>query len=331
MKPEIQAQFSDAIIREAGARFRLDHGSVKPLQGFENFVCECLRDGKPSILRMTHSAHRAPAAIEAELDWIDYLAGHGVSVCRPLRSAQDRLVETIETDHAGFSAVVFERAAGEWVRRNDQTPAMTINRGRLLGRMHALSKDYRPHSERAERHHWHEAGDFAHFRSFLGPDDQVVVQRFGDLIADLKSLPAGKDSYGLIHTDAHTSNMFFDGDRPTLFDFDDCAYDFFISDIAISLFYAILFLPDDWDPEEYGRSFLRDMFEGYNEENTLDARWLEVIPMILKRREIVLYVAIHRGMDMNDLDEWCMRYMDGRRERIENNISVLDIDYSAFA
>ena len=330
MKPEILAQFTDAIIGEAAARFRLDHGSIRPLQGFENFVCECVRDERPSILRMTHSTHRAPTAIEAELDWIDYLAGHGVSVCRPLRSVHDRLVETIESDHAGFSAVVFERAAGHWVRRNDQTTAMTVNRGRLLGQIHALSKDYRPPSERVRRHHWYEAGDFAHYGRFLSPDDQVVVQRFDKLIARLKSLPQERHNYGLIHADAHTSNMFFDGDRPTLFDFDDCAYDFFISDIAISLFYATLFLPDDWNLQEYARLFLRDTFRGYNQKNRLDSVWLQAIPLILKRREILLYVAIHRGMDMDNLDEWCTRYLDGRKERIENDVPVLDIDFSMF-
>lgn len=331
MKPEILAQFTDGIIREASARFGVNYYSVKPLQGFENFVCECTADEGPSILRITHGSHRPRTSIEAELDWLDSLASNGVSVCRPVRSRQGRLVETIVSNHVQFHAVVFERAPGKRVPRDDQTPAMTVNRGRLLGQIHALSKNYKPRNARTKRHHWHENGDFANYRRYLDLADTVVMQRFADLIAELKSLPQDKDSYGLIHTDAHTSNMFFVGDRPTLFDFDDCAYDFFISDIAIALFYAILFLPDKWNPADYAQAFLRDMFTGYNEKNTLDRRWLEVIPRILKRREIILYVAIHRGMDMNNLDEWATRYMDGRRERIENNVPVLDIDYSAFA
>ena len=331
MKPELLTQFTDAIVREAAARFGLDHNSAQSPDGFENYVCECMRDGKPHILRITHSTHRLKGAIEAELDWIDYLVSHGVSVCQPLRSRQDRLVETIESDHAGFSAVVFEKAAGQMVRRNDQTPAMTVNRGWLLGRMHALTKDFKPCNEQIKRHQWYDDDDFAHYQRYLDPADHIVMQRLNDLIADLRALPANRDSYGLIHCDAHTGNMFFDGDKPTLFDFDDCVYDFYVSDIAIAMFYAILFLPDELDQKDYGRQFLRDMFGGYREENALDARWLEIIPMILKRREIILYVAIHRGMDMNNLDEWCTRYMDGRKERIENNVPVLDIDYSEFA
>ncbi len=331
MKPEILAQCDDAILTDAAARFGIDRTSIGPIKGFENCVCECMRDGQPAILRLSHSTHRSKTAIEAELEWVDYLASHGLSVCQPLRSRNDRLVESIELDRAGFSVVAFERAAGRWVARNDQTRAMTVNRGKLLGQMHALSKDYNPRDNRITRPQWYDDDDFANYRQYLQSPDGIVVQRFADLIATLRTLPVGRDSYGLIHTDAHTGNIFFDGDEPTLFDFDDSSYDFFISDLAIALFYAILFLPDDWNQEEYARQFLRDIFKGYNQENSLDARWLEVIPMILKRREIILYVAIHRGMDMNNLDEWCTRYMDGRKARIENNVPALDIDYTEFA
>jgi len=331
MKPEILAQCNDAILTEAATRFGIDRSSLGPIKGFENCVCECMRHGQPAILRLSHSTHRSKSAIEAELEWVDYLAGHGLSVCRPLRSRHDRLVEPIELDRAGFSVVAFERAAGRGVPRDNQTSAMAVNRGRLLGQIHKLTKDFKPRNDTVKRNHWYDDPDFANYRSILNPADQDVMQRFAELIEELKSLQVERDTYGLIHTDAHTSNMFFDGDRPTLFDFDDCGYDYFISDIAIALFYTILFLPDDWNREEYARQFLRDILAGYREQNTLDDRWLEIIPKILKRREIILYVAIHRGMDMNNLDDWCRRYLDGRKERIVDNVPVLDIDYSAFA
>jgi Ser/Thr protein kinase RdoA (MazF antagonist) len=265
------------------------------------------------------------------LEWIDYLAQHDVSVCVPLRSRSDRLVETIETDDAPISAVVFEKAPGRHVPRDEQTSAMTRNRGRLLGRIHALTKEYTPTNPEVARTHWYEGHDFANFREFIRPEDTVVAQRFDDLMARLRSIPADRESYGLIHTDAHGGNTVFDGDQPTLFDFDDCDYDFFISDIAIALFYAILSFPANRDIGAYARQFLRDMLTGYRRENTLDTRWLELIPTILKRREIVLYVAIHRGLDIDNPGEWAQRYIDERKPRIEDNVPVLDIDFSEFA
>lgn len=331
MKPEILETFTQDIITDSAARFGLDIDRIKSLDGFENFVCESARDGRDYILRISHSSHRTADQIRAELDWVNYLAEKGAPVCVPLRSNNGLLVETIDnTDHS-FMAVVFEKARGKYVSRDDQTSAMTRNRGRLLGQIHALSKRYVAPEGRPRRHHWYEEEDFSDFEKFLKPGDEVVVQRFHELIERLRSYPPDRESYGLIHFDAHTGNMFFEGNRPTLFDFDDCAHDFFMADIAIPLFYAILFLPPKWSRKQYARDFLRNIFAGYREYNELDSRWLELIPLVLKRREIILYVAINRGKDTDNPDEFCRRYMEGRRERIENNVPYLDIDFTEFA
>jgi hypothetical protein len=52
--------------------------------------------------------------------------------------------------------------------------------------------------------------------------------------------------------------------------------------------------------------------------------------MILKRREILLYVAIHRGFDINNPGEWATRYLGERRERIINDTPVLDLDWTGY-
>ncbi|HUU46058.1 MAG TPA: phosphotransferase [Acidobacteriota bacterium] len=331
MKPEQQALFTDAIQREAALRFGLESDNITLLDGFENFICECSRNGTPYILRISHTARRSVNGTIAELDWIDYLASHRVPVCVPRRSTAGSLVEVIDGDDCGFIVVAFEKARGGLVRRDDQTPAMAVNRGRLLGRMHALTRSYEPSQGHPRRHHWYDDDDFVNYADYLRPDDTVVRERLADLIAQLRSIPVHNGNYGLIHMDAHTGNIFFDGDAPTLFDFDDCAYDFFTSDIAISLFYRILFPPPEYEPRAYAAEFLRHFLAGYQEENELDSGWSELMPLILKRREIILYVAIHRGMDMENLDEWCTRYMDGRRERIEDHVPYCDIDFAACA
>lgn len=330
MKSELLTAFTEEIISNAAKRFGLDTEKIKSLDGFENYVCESTRSGRPYVLRISHSARRSADQVRAELDWVNYLAEHGASVCVPMRSNDGSLVETFESGEQTLCAVVFEKAEGRYIKRDNQTPAMTRNRGRLLGKIHALSKAYVSGEGRPQRFHWYQEEDFADFEKFLGPGDSGVARKFHELITRLRSFPTDRESYGLIHFDAHTGNMLFEGNRPTLFDFDDCAYDFFMADIAIPLFYAVLFLPDKWKPIEYARGFLNEMFEGYSEHNSLDRRWLELIPLILKRREMILYVAIHRGFDTDNLNDWCRRYMSGRKERIEEDVPVLDMDFSEF-
>ncbi len=330
MKDEQKALFTEEIQTEAALRYGLDESSLKSLDGFENMVYDAARDDRPYILRMSHSGHRTVNEVHSELAWLEFLARKGAAVCAPLRSKKDQLIEVIDIDDAKLIAVVFEKAEGGLVRRDDWTRAMTFNRGKLIGRMHALTKKYQPVSEQVRRHRWYEERDFADFRKYLSAEDDTVAARFDELIQTLRAYPTDIDSFGLIHMDAHHGNMFFVEDEPTLFDFDDCAYDFFVSDIAISLFYSILMLPADQDYEAYASDFLTNFMEGYRTENSLDNRWRELIPMILKRREIILYVAIHRGFDINNLDEWCTRYMAGRRERIENRVPVIDLDWNQF-
>ena len=115
----------------------------------------------------------------------------------------------------------------------------------------------------------------------------------------------------------------------TMFDFDDCAYSWFINDIAIVLFYISMWQPGS---PEFARDFLTAFFRGYRQENTLDVRWLAEIPHFLKLREIDLYGVIYRDFDVENIDNrWVANYMNGRRERIENGVPFIDFDFSTLA
>jgi hypothetical protein len=43
-----------------------------------------------------------------------------------------------------------------------------------------------------------------------------------------------------------------------------------------------------------------------------------------------LYIAIHRSMDLNNLDRWCAGFMKERKEKILNDIPYIDLDFSLF-
>jgi Ser/Thr protein kinase RdoA (MazF antagonist) len=143
----------------------------------------------------------------------------------------------------------------------------------------------------------------------------------------LDALPKNRDSYGLIHQDAHGGNLFVDeAGNITLFDFDDCVYSWFIYDIAVVLFYQVMYKDD---PVVFAQVFMRHFMRGYHQHNRLDDAWLAEIPYFLKLREIDLYALIHRSFDINNLDAWCSHYMDNRKEKIENDLPYIDFDFSS--
>ncbi len=148
------------------------------------------------------------------------------------------------------------------------------------------------------------------------PGDDPIKTLYRETINEILALPRDNGGFGLCHSDFHSGNFFVtDEGQITLFDFDDCQYAWYIYDIAMALFYAISMDCQSAEELEAAQTFLTNFLSGYRQEFSLDPVWLQQIPLFLKLREIDLYIIIHRSMDMNNLDTWCARYMDHRREK----------------
>src|SRR5688572_13708024 len=156
MDSQIIARYNDTILHEAMQRYGIAKHQIQPLDAFESFIYEFERDGLDYILRIGHSFRKSEALIQAEVDWINYLARGGVSVARAIPSASGKLVEAIEDGQGGqFLVTAFVRAAGQKPWEAGWTPARYENYGRLLGQMHALAIDYQPLASR--RPEWDDA------------------------------------------------------------------------------------------------------------------------------------------------------------------------------
>lgn len=317
--------YSDAVRAEVRQRYGIAPDKIKLLDGFENFIYEYETNDTPRILRVSHDLHRTSNAINGEIEWINYLADGGVSVPRALPSPNGHLVEVVEAaDGSHFSAVSFTKAEGKYHWEcDDSPPDLNQQMGRMMGKMHALTKTFSPSDPAFKRPEWYEENEnFA--EKYLPPGDEIIEGKFGRLTRALRSLPQDNDSYGLVHFDFHSMNFFVHNSKITLFDFDDCQYHWFAADVAIALFYAISH--DCTTPEELAKAkkFFGQFMEGYSAENTFEDQWLQYIPMFLKQREIDLYIAIHRSLDVNNLDPWAASFMADRKKKI-----VKDVPYAA--
>ena len=244
MEKSIHGIYGPEILEEAMNRFRVEPGNISELGGFESYVYEFVREDRGYILRITHSSHRTDDQINGELEWINYLAANGVAVSGAIKSRRGNYVEVIPAGDTYFSAVVFNKARGHRPAREDFGEDLYVNWGRLIGRMHALTKDFSPSRKEYRRSEWDQDG-YLDFERYL-PPSQTLVRESGKRIMDtVRTLPRGRDSYGLIHTDAHAGNFFVEDGRISIFDFDDCAYNWFASDIAITLFYSTVNMRDE--------------------------------------------------------------------------------------
>ena len=326
MEKKIRDRYNDKILYQARQRYGIAAADIHLLDGFESFIYAFTKAGQGYILRIGHSLRRSPDLIRGEVDWINYLATGGAGVAQAILSDDGNLVELIDDGQGGqFLATAFVRAPGGSVgEMGGWHDALMINYGRLLGRIHALSKQYQPANPAWQRPQWDDPINNDIYAA-LSQETSLVAERYRVVFDHLLTLPRDAESYGMIHQDAHAGNFFVDENgRLTLFDFDDCVYGHFAYDLAMVLFYAIT---NRADAEAFGRHFWPLFWRGYRQENNLDERWLAEIPHFMKLREIDLYAVILRDVPPTEIEghPWTAQFMHGRRQRIENDVPCLNI------
>jgi Ser/Thr protein kinase RdoA (MazF antagonist) len=332
MESRIKDRFKEEILAEAMRRYGIAERHIHLLDGFESFMYEFdwIRGGLPEsgILRIGHSLRRTPALIQAEVDWINYLAEGGAGVARAWLSAHGNLVEAVEDGQGGqFLVTAFAKARGKHPGRLEWTPAFFERYGQLIGRMHALSRRYSPPHPDCLRPRWNDEVNIE-VEKYLPEGDERIAAQFRTLMAYLEALPITPEGYGLIHQDAHGGNLFVDeAGQITLFDFDDCCYGHYIYDLAMVVFYAIV---NRSDMPAATLEFMPPFLRGYSFENRLDPAWLKEIPHFLKLREIDLYSVIHRSMGPGPYeDDWVRNYMDGRKAYLDAGQPFVEFNFQS--
>lgn len=323
MEPHIVALITPDVLADVAARYDVSTADLTRLGSFESVVYAA----GDRILRLTHSTHRTPAQVNAELEWLDFLARRGLSVARPLPSARGALLEEIDVADGRFLAVTFERARGERVRADTLTDDVLRAWGRLLGKMHALTESYVP-SDPNGRPRWDDEG-YVHVRSQAPATvEPRIIEMFDAVVSRLQAVPETTTNFGLVHNDAHTGNFLEHEGTLTLFDFDDASLNFKANDLAMALYYGLWMARDD--KVAFGDRFLSRMLEGYREERAIGADELRLIPDLMRLRECLLYVHIQRKLGPEPEDENVRRLLHGLREGLLADRACVTLDFEAY-
>lgn len=331
MEKEIRALFNDDILRQAAALYGFDKNDMSDLHGFQNFVYLANRDTKSCIVRVAHSSHRTCVMTKAELDWVMYLYDHEVKVAAPIRSVEGELVTKIHDGKSYFVVTAFEKAPGAKPHYQSymEDKEMIKKLGRATGKIHSLTKKYKLHKDSPQRVGWIQNHYLSKFPLYVPDSYSSVVERTQRFLETLLALPKGNDSYGLIHGDIQLNNFHVHKDELTLFDFDECEYNWFAADIANPLFYATP-LPSDGKERRnlVARRFYDAFMEGYIQENELNPYWLNRLPLFLRLREILVLSGAFRSLDLNNLHPWSKEMIETTILNIETDQPFLEIDFA---
>lgn len=319
MEKSVEILFTKEILNTFLDSFCLQ-SKVKKLGDFENYVFEVYLEDKPMILRITHSSHRSDNEILAELDWINYLHEHDVRCPAAFTSSKNKLIETLPAgDGSCFYACLFSRVLGNPVKikSNEFNEQLFIAWGKAIGQMHSVTKDYKPSKDIKLRPTWEEE-ELLDIDNYV-PEEKEMIKNTKLLIKELELLARSKDNFGLIHSDIHSGNFFYDGESVHIFDFDDCSYHWFASDIAIPLYYSILYGyqdASDREREQFAMNFLAHFIKGYEQYNTLPKGWKEQLPLFFMLRDVTLYSVLHKKILPEDRDETINKILEALRARI---------------
>ena len=329
MEAAVERIFSNEMVEKAGQFFGVNSKRFLKLGEAENYVFEVYRDETPYILRMTHQSHRPKKQVLAELKWIEFLQNNGVKIPRVIASQKNHLIETVKgIDGTDFYCCLFEKAPGVHIKiacelTNDH---LFFEWGKTIGQLHHKTKSYRPNSE-YKRLNWDEEELLDVNQYHIDAPEQVVRQQ-EFILKQLQGLPVHRDNFGLIHSDIHHGNFHYDEGKLYVFDFDDCSYHWFASDLAIPLYYLIWSLEREGgkDLHDYASGFMKAFLKGYETENQLTLRDYETIPLFLKLRDLSLLSFFYKKYDLRSSDPKLIETVQRIEQRIIDNRAIVDLD-----
>lgn len=298
-----------------------------------NLIYELQNENNAYILRISKQPFCNLSQYEAEMDYVNYLFHMHGNVSKIIPSKNNKLVEVIYDNDQCHFVSVFEKAKGHSPRVdniNEWNDSLFYQWGKAMGKIHCLTKDYRPQEGKVIRKQWNEdlnfIGEYA-----VDEKDYIICDIWNEIIKEINNFPKDKDSYGLIHNDFHQYNFFIYDGNITIFDFDDCLYHWYVCDIAIAIYHALqtISINSVQERKKFGIKFTESFLKGYLQENGIEKRWIYKIPLFLEYRRICSYNFVLKLWEKDQINEHQKEYLKNIRYNIENRVPCIDINFKS--
>lgn len=282
-------------------KFNGDLSHLRLLHQGVGMVFETIREGGPVIIKVNVSSTSTASILQARLCWIRYLQENGLFVPELIPSSDEKLVEEVEADSMFYAAYVYHKIPlSEENKINWNEPDMPMKLGRTMGQMHHLAKVYCPPVDLSPIEQWYDADWIQSPEQVIHPSQEPVISAILNLRQQIALFPKTPQSYGLIHDDLHTGNVFNLSGRLFILDFDLVHYSWFAADIASALLFRVWIGPEKDNPElqQAATHFLHDLLMGYCTQETPPPGWQEMLPVFLKIREVSLFQSDFRSLSV---------------------------------
>lgn len=265
---------------------------IPPHEGGRNVVYTCEQEGRESlILRVSFLPDRKREDYIAELEYVRYLFEHGASVSNVVSSKKGHLLEEITYNEHTFFICMFVKAKGKLLVENhyqyrEGVPLSEYyyNSGKVLGRMHQLSKGYTPVHR---RHHLIDNYSGEYIDNLVPESFPLLKEKMVELLNTLQGLDTNQETFGMIHFDYNDGNysIDFDTGEITVYDFDNSCFGWYMYDLADLWSHGMGWIQFESDADKR-KQFMDDYFQtalaGYTSETKIEDSMLEKLPLFIQ-------------------------------------------------
>lgn len=260
--------------------------------GGRNIVYNCEKEAaEGKIIRIIYLKDRSLNDILGETEYIRYLFENGGSVSNVIRSEKGNLVEEITVKGQIFYVSLFDKAKGIQLADNNYQYREGVpiseyfyNSGKVLGKLHQLSKKYTPVHRRYSFFDKYNA----EYINKLIPDSYTLLkEKLNGYLKALVELDQSPESFGMVHFDYSDGNYMIDyntGDI-TVFDFDNSCYCWYMYELANLWVHGVGWVQFESDVRKR-QKFMAEYFEtvlrGYRSETQIEDSMLDTLPLFIQ-------------------------------------------------
>lgn len=287
----------------------LDVTEVKLVSASENTVFRVgTTSGTDYALRVHRPGYHTLAKLNSEHQWTAALNESGLRTPEPLMTrsgigyATVPLPDSNETRNVGIVkwiagaplARIIQQAGNE-----DTTAERFVQLGAIAARIHNQAMQWQlPHDF---TRHAFDADGLMGDAPFWGPFwdlPELKASERKQILAARRAIHEtlsvyGKErgTYGLIHADLHPHNVLVDADRLFVIDFDDAGFGWHQYELAVAIF--------SYQGEATFETIRDALIAGYRSERVIDDEALELLPVFLLIRALVLLGWIHHRPELD--------------------------------
>ncbi|MFF2888514.1 phosphotransferase enzyme family protein [Paenibacillus sp. NPDC057967] len=298
--------------------------------GGRNVVFTCGKESEDAfILRISFLPDRSREDYLAEVEYIRYLFEHGGSVSDVVSSRNGNLLEEIVLQHHTFVICLFVKAKGKMMVENhyqyrEGVPLSEYfyNCGKVLGKLHHISKGYTPVHR---RYRFFDKYNTQYIDKLIPDSLYLLKEKMLELLKSLEELDMDRESYGMLHFDLNDGNysIDFSNGQITVYDFDNSCFGWYmydLTDLWTNGVGWIQFEPDAGKRKKFMDDYFATVIEGYRSETSIDNSMLDKFPLFLKATLMEGIVDSFEVMRNNGEDPECDEDLSYRIKCLEDDI-----------